>query len=75
MIYQRKVMNKGFGLTMLSIGTLFIIYALTASDSVSPNMSQIIPGAPTFTTLWLLFVGAGAVTFGTAMTFNPIKSI
>lgn len=66
-------MNKGFGLTLLSVGILFIIYAFNASDSVNPNLSQIIAGVPTFKTVGLLFFGAGAVTFGAAMTFSSIR--
>jgi hypothetical protein len=66
-------MNKRFGLALLSIGVLFIISAFTASDFASPSVSPIVLGSSAIKTFSLLFVGAGAVTLGVVVTFNPVK--
>jgi energy-converting hydrogenase Eha subunit C len=71
MIYQRKPMNKGFGLALLSVGGLFIISAFTASDFAAPSISPIVLGSSAIKTISLLFIGAGAVTLGAGVTFNP----
>jgi hypothetical protein len=66
-------MNRLFGLVVLFVGILFVVYTFNAPESVSAQMSQIIPGAPTFKTLWRLLIGAGALSFGIVNSFNSTK--
>ncbi len=64
----RPPMNRLLSLTILSIGTLLVVYGLNALDSIGSSFSRFFTGAPTDKTIWLLiggillaFIGAGGL--------------
>lgn len=63
-------MNKGIGIALLVVGITLIIYGISASDSVSSDVSRTFTGAPTNKTLWLLLGGSSAAIIGAVMTFR-----
>lgn len=52
-------MNKAISLAILVVGILLIGYGISASHSVSSDVSRTFTGSPTDRTIWLL--GGGAV--------------
>jgi hypothetical protein len=68
-------MNKGIGIALLAVGIILIIYGISASDSVSSDVSRTFTGAPTDKTLWLLLGGSAAAIIGAVMTFRSSSKV
>ena len=68
-------MNKGIGMAFLVVGILLIIYGISASDSVSSDVSRTLTGTPTGKTLWLLLGGSAAAIIGAVMTFRSSTKV
>ncbi len=52
-------MNKQISLAILVVGIMLAIYGISASNSVSSDVSRAFTGSPTDRTMWLL--GGGVV--------------
>ena len=52
-------MNKQLSLAILVVGIMLVIYGISASNSVSSDVSRAFTGSPTDKTIWLL--GGGLV--------------
>jgi len=59
-------MSKVLSLAFLVVGIILIIYGVSASDSVSSDLSRLFTGAPTDRTIWLMIGGAAAAIIGTS---------
>lgn len=69
-------MNKPFGIALLVVGILLIVFGLNASDSFGSDVSRFFTGKPTDKSIWLLVAGilcAGAGFFMT-LTGRSLKS-
>ncbi len=51
-------MNKPISLALLVGGVLLLIYGISASDSLSSDVSRLFTGSPTDRAIWLLVGGA-----------------
>ena len=69
------IMNKAFGVTLLVVGVVLIVYGINASNSVSSNVAQTFTGAPTNKTLLLLIGGIAAAIVGAALTFSGFGKV
>lgn len=57
-------MNKGFGLALLAVGLILIVFGVNASDSFSSDISRLFTGNPTDRSIWLLLGGIAASCIG-----------
>ena len=57
-------MKKGISVALLVVGTVLIIWGVSALDSVSSDLSRIFTGSPSDKAIWLLVPGAAAAIVG-----------
>ena len=57
-------MNKSISLGILVCGLLLIIFGISASQSVSSDISRFFTGSPTEKALWMLSGGVAATIVG-----------
>lgn len=57
-------MNKALSIALLAVGSVLIVYGLSAADSLGSQFSRFFTGAPTDKTIWLLIGGALAAVAG-----------
>lgn len=57
-------MNRPLSLALLVIGCILVIYGISASESISSDISRAFTGAPTDRAVWLLVGGAVAAIVG-----------
>ncbi len=57
-------MNKLISLAILVIGIVLVIYGVSASESLSSDVSRFFTGSPTDKTIWLLIGGIVAIGIG-----------
>lgn len=63
-------MNKAISLALVVAGVILLGYGVSASDSVSSDLSRAFTGSPTDRTIWLLVGGAVAAAVGAAGLFR-----
>lgn len=63
-------MNKPFGIGLLVVGIVLIIFGINASESFGSDVSRFFTGNPTDKSIWLLIGGILAVVVGFFMTFT-----
>ena len=59
-------MNKAVSLAILAGGILLIIFGVSASQSLSSDISRFFTGSPTDKAIWMLIGGAIATIIGLA---------
>lgn len=57
-------MIKGLSIALLVIGVILIIYGVSASESVSSEISRVFTGSPTEKTIYLLVGGIACAGMG-----------
>ena len=57
-------MNKLISLAILAVGIVLVIYGVSASESLSSDISRFFTGSPTDKTIWLLIGGIVAIIIG-----------
>lgn len=57
-----------FGLILLVVGVLLLLFGLNATDSVSDTVSEGVTGKYTDKTMWYLVGGAAMAVVGLALT-------
>jgi hypothetical protein len=57
-------MNKLISLAILAVGIVLVIYGVSASESLSSDVSRFFTGSPTDKTIWLLIGGIVAIAIG-----------
>ena len=57
-------MNKGMSVALLVVGTLLLIWGVSAMESFSSDVSRFFTGSPTDKAVWLLIGGIGAAIVG-----------
>lgn len=68
-------MNKILSIALLVGGLLLIGYGISATESLSSEVSRLFTGAPTDKSLWMLIGGAVAVILGlpgTILSWNRV---
>ena len=55
-------MNKLISLAILVVGIVLVIYGISASESLSSDISRFFTGSPTDKTIWLLIGGIMAIS-------------
>jgi multisubunit Na+/H+ antiporter MnhB subunit len=68
-------MNKAISIALLSVGLIFIVFGINASESFSSDVSRLFTGAPTDKAIWLFVGGAVALVSGLVMLFQQSKSL
>ena len=58
------IMNRIVSLTILVIGVSLLIFGLSAGDSIGSEVSEVVSGAPSDKTIWLVVTGALAAVVG-----------
>ena len=66
-------MNKLVSLVLLAAGVVLIIYGVSASESVSSDVSRLFTGAPTDRTIWLLIGGVVLAALLLAEGLQPLQ--
>ena len=66
-------MNKIFGIALLVIGVILVVYGINGSNSISSNVSQTFTGSPTNKTIWLLISGCAACIVGLSLSVIGFK--
>lgn len=67
-------MKKGLAISLLIVGIMLILWGVSASDSISSDVSQIFTGAPSSKTVWLLIPGIIAAVIGAAGMLRGTKA-
>ena len=67
-------MNKGMSVALLVVGTLLVIWGVSALESFSSDVSRFFTGSPTDKAVWLLIGGAGAAIVGLFGLLRGAKS-
>jgi hypothetical protein len=67
-------MNKSISLLLLVGGIVFLIYGISAADSISSSFSRFFTGAPTDKTVWFLIGGGFSTIIGAAGALRDSKS-
>jgi LPXTG-motif cell wall-anchored protein len=64
-------MNKILSLVFAVVGVILLVFGLSSADSAASSVSEVVTGAPTDKSIWLivlgaigLLVGAGGLFFG-----------
>jgi len=57
-------MNKGISVALLIVGVLLVVWGVSAFDSASSDVSQVLTGSPTNKAIWLLVGGVIASVVG-----------
>lgn len=57
-------MNKPVSLALVVIGIVLLVMGLSASDSLSSELSELFSGAPSDKAVWLLIGGIAALIVG-----------
>jgi hypothetical protein len=63
-------MNKGISVALLIVGILLIIWGVSASESLSSDVSRFFTGSPTDKTIWLLI---GGIVLGIVGLFGLLR--
>ncbi len=66
-------MNKPISLALLGGGILLLIYGISASDSLSSDVSRLFTGSPTDRAIWLLVGGAVMAIAGSFGLFRQSR--
>lgn len=64
-------MHRLFGLILLVLGTVLLVWGLDASHSVGSQISKVFSGAPTEKSIWLVIGGAAAGLVGLGLLVIP----
>lgn len=56
-------------LALFAAGVILLIFGLSASDSVSSDVSEVVTGAPTDKSIWLIVLGVIALLSGAGTLF------
>ncbi|MFH1496367.1 MAG: DUF3185 family protein [Verrucomicrobiota bacterium] len=54
---------------LFAAGVILLIFGLSASDSVSSDVSEVVTGAPTDKSIWLIVLGVIALLSGAGTLF------
>ena len=57
-------MSRGLGIALLVVGVILLVYGISASNSVSSDLSNLFTGKPTEKAIWLIVGGAAAAIVG-----------
>lgn len=57
-------MNKGTAIALLVVGVVLLIFGYNAYNSASSGLSEMVTGAPTDKSMWLLAAGLIASIMG-----------
>jgi LPXTG-motif cell wall-anchored protein len=57
-------MHSVVGIALLVIGVVLMIFGMQASASVGSRLSELLTGAPSDRTIWLLVAGVAAAMLG-----------
>ena len=56
--------TKLISLAILALGIVLVIYGVSASESLSSDVSRFFTGSPTDKTIWLMIGGVAAIVVG-----------
>lgn len=54
---------------LFAAGVILLIFGLSASDSISSDVSEVVTGAPTDKSIWLIVLGVIALLSGAGTLF------
>jgi hypothetical protein len=57
-------MNRIVSITILVIGISLLIFGISAGDSIGSEVSEVVSGAPSDKTIWLVVAGVLATVVG-----------
>lgn len=57
-------MNKPVSIAILIAGIVLLIFGINAHDSLASNTSEIVTGAPTDKSIWLIVLGVLGIIIG-----------
>jgi hypothetical protein len=57
-------MNKAVSLILLIVGVILLVYGISAADSLGSDVSEVVTGAPTDKSLWLIIGGVVGIVLG-----------
>jgi hypothetical protein len=60
-------MQSIIGIALLVVGVVLIIFGMQASASVGSRLSELLTGAPSDRTIWLLVAGVAAAIVGVGL--------
>ena len=60
-------MQSVVGITVLVVGVVLIVFGMNASASLGSRLSELLTGAPSDRTIWLLVAGVVAAMLGLGM--------
>jgi hypothetical protein len=63
-------MNKPFGIALLVIGVVLIVFGINASESFASDVSRFFSGSPTDKSIWLLLGGIASAIIGLFITMG-----
>jgi len=64
-------MNKGISVALLIVGVLLVVWGVSAFDSASSDVSQVLTGSPTNKAIWLL---VGGIIAGVVGLFGVLRA-
>lgn len=67
-------MNKAFGLALLVVGVVLLVWGIDASDSVSSEFSKLFNDSPSDKAIWLMIGGIAAIVVGGVAALRPRRA-
>ncbi len=64
-------MTRIVGLSIFVVGVILLVFGVTATDSVSSDISRFFSGKPTDKAIWLLISGMAGVILGAGALLFP----
>lgn len=68
-------MTRAIGLALVAVGFVLFIFGMSASESLSSDISRFFTGEPTDRAMWLLVGGVAAIIGGGAMAALPGRRV
>lgn len=57
-------MNKPISIAILVVGVVLLIFGMNAHDSIASSASEVVTGAPTDKSIWLIGLGVIGIIVG-----------
>jgi LPXTG-motif cell wall-anchored protein len=62
-------MNKVLSLAFAAVGVILLIFGFSSADSAASSVSEVVTGAPTDKSIWLIVLGAIGLLVGVGGLF------
>ena len=67
-------MQRVIGIAILVVGVVLIVFGMQASASLGSRLSELVTGAPSDRTIWLLLLGVVAAVIGLGLLLTGRRS-